>query len=107
MSQQQSGNGVLLGAIVGGAIGAVSALLLAPKTGAQLREDLSQACQTIGQKTKDIASTVGQSTRKLATAIKEETSGLADQAKESNHNVMDALSATKEDVKDELAPTGR
>ncbi len=108
MSQQQtSTNGVLLGAIVGGVIGAVTALLFAPKSGTELREDLTQACHTIGQKTKDIAATVGQSTKNLSTVLKEETSDLAEHAKEANHNVMDALSAATEEVKAEANADGR
>ncbi|CAM4323776.1 YtxH domain-containing protein [Paenibacillus alkaliterrae] len=106
MSQQQTSNGLLLGAIVGGAIGAISALLLAPKSGAKFREDLANTCQAISQKTKDIASNVGQSTKDFASTIKEEATEMVDHAKQSNQKVMDSLSTTKEDVKDELNTTG-
>jgi gas vesicle protein len=108
MSQQQSTtNGVLLGAIVGGVIGAVSALLFAPKAGSELREDLAQACQTIGQKTKDIASTVGQSTKNLSSVLKEEYNDLASHAKDANQNLRDALSTAADEVKEEANADGR
>ncbi|WP_424767402.1 YtxH domain-containing protein [Paenibacillus sp. sgz302251] len=116
MSEQQSSNGILLGAIVGGAIGAVTALLLAPKSGSALREDLASTCQTltqktkeiactIGQNTKDIASTIGQTTNNLATTVKEEAADLVDHAKQSNQNIMSAASSSKEDVKKDLTDT--
>ena len=118
MSRENSSNGVLLGAIVGGAIGAISALLFAPKSGANLREDLSNKFRTISEKTKDIAtavgqntkefaSTVGQNTKDLASSIKEEAGDLADHAKKSNQHIVDSFSSAKEDVKDGLATTGR
>ncbi|WP_141502009.1 YtxH domain-containing protein [Paenibacillus luteus] len=118
MSRENSSNGVLVGAIVGGAIGAISALLFAPKAGADLREDLSSKFRSISEKTKDIATavgqntkefatTVGQNTKDLATNIKQEAGDLVDHAKQSNQNIMDSISSAKEDVKEELATTGR
>lgn len=118
MSRENSSNGVLIGAIVGGAIGAISALLFAPKTGANLREELSNKFKAISEKTKDIAATVGhntkefaanvgQNTKDLASSIKEEAGDLADHAKKSNQHVMDSFSSAKEEIKDDLAATGR
>ncbi|MGM0883115.1 MAG: YtxH domain-containing protein [Bacillota bacterium] len=102
MPRENAGNGVLLGTLIGGAIGVVSALLLAPKSGAKLREDLSNKIQSISQKTKDIATTVGQHTKDLAGNIKDEASELVDHAKQSNQHVMDTFSSAKEDVKDDM-----
>ncbi|OBZ13562.1 YtxH domain-containing protein [Bacillus sp. FJAT-26390] len=118
MSREHSSNGVLLGAIVGGAIGAISALLFAPKSGAHLREDLSNKFKEISEKTKDIATavgqntkelaaTVGQNTKDLASNIKEEAGDLVDHAKKSNQHIMESFSSAKEDVKDGLATSGR
>lgn len=118
MTQQKTSNGLLLGALIGGAVGAISALLLAPKSGAELRDDLStklqavsektkDICSNVGQTTKELAATVGQHTKDLATNIKDETADLVEQAKKSNQNIMDSLSSSKEDVKEELASTGR
>ncbi|CAM4412729.1 gas vesicle protein [Paenibacillus endophyticus] len=118
MSRENSSNGVLVGAIVGGAIGAISALLFAPKTGTDLREDLASKFKaisdktrdiatTVGHTTKDLAATVGQNTKDLATNIKDEAGDLIDHAKQSNQTIMDNFSSKKEDVKDELATTGR
>ncbi|GKU76300.1 YtxH domain-containing protein [Paenibacillus sp. L3-i20] len=51
MSKQSGGNGILIGAVVGGVIGAATALLLAPKSGERLRADLSNQIQAIGKRT--------------------------------------------------------
>ncbi|HKB85349.1 MAG TPA: YtxH domain-containing protein [Ignavibacteriaceae bacterium] len=40
MSQEKSGKGLLLGFLAGGAVGAILALLYAPKSGRELREDI-------------------------------------------------------------------
>ena len=106
MSQENNVNSVLLGTIIGGAIGVISALLLAPKTGAELRGDLSAKFQALTEKTKDVAASVGKNTKELASTIKEEASDLVDHAKKSNQNIMDTLSSTKEEVKNELTGTG-
>ena len=107
MSHEQSNNGVLLGTIIGGAIGVISALLLAPKSGAELREDLSAKFQSISEKTKDVAASVGKNTKEVASTIKEEASELVDHAKKSNQNILNSLSSTKEDMMDDLAGNGR
>lgn len=84
MPKENTCNGMLMGTMIGGAIGAVAALLLAPKSGVQLREDLSSKFQSISKKTQDIASTVGNKATDLVSTVKEEVSELADHAKDSN-----------------------
>ena len=61
MSEQNSSNyskGFVLGAIIGGAIGAITALLLAPKSGRELREDLAMRSGEIYDKASDYFSEV-------------------------------------------------
>jgi gas vesicle protein len=45
--------GLILGTIIGGTIGAVTALLLAPKSGAELRKDIADKSHEIYDKTAD------------------------------------------------------
>ncbi len=45
--------GLLLGTIIGGAIGAITALLFAPKSGAELRKDIVNKSQDLYDKTTD------------------------------------------------------
>lgn len=46
--------GFLIGALVGGAVGAITALLLAPKSGKELREDISRKSNELMDKAQDI-----------------------------------------------------
>jgi gas vesicle protein len=50
--------GLFLGAIIGGLVGAVTALLLAPKSGAELRKDLAEKSAELYDKASDMLQTV-------------------------------------------------
>lgn len=50
-----NGKDFLLGAITGAVIGAATALLLAPKSGRELREDISEQYSNVSQKTQELA----------------------------------------------------
>jgi len=78
-NQNSSGGGFLLGAIVGGLLGAATALLLAPKAGSQLRTDLNNQYSTVSQKASDVASTLGQKTSSAISAVGEKASTLSSQ----------------------------
>ena len=45
--------GLILGTIIGGTIGAITALLLAPKSGAELRRDIAEKSHELYDKTAD------------------------------------------------------
>jgi len=60
--------GFLLGAIVGGAVGAITALLLAPKSGKELREDLSRKSSDLIDKAQDI---IGEKQTQILTGVNE------------------------------------
>ncbi|MGO4272581.1 YtxH domain-containing protein [Paenibacillus sp. TAF58] len=109
--------GLLLGLVIGGAVGAITSLLLAPKAGSELREDLSNTYRTfndktsqlasaVGQRTQDIVSTVSDKTQDIASAVSEKTKDMAnsvshqateavDKAKESKQLVAESLQAAK------------
>lgn len=54
-SSGRSAHRFVAGAVFGGTLGALSALLFAPKAGSEFREDLSDTCQDLGEKTKQFA----------------------------------------------------
>jgi gas vesicle protein len=57
MSDQQQGGygkGFLLGAVIGGAVGAVVALLFAPKSGRELRQDIADKGEELYNKASDL-----------------------------------------------------
>lgn len=108
MSNETKDSRMLMGVIIGGAIGAIAALLLTPKSGAQMREDISNTYQTICDKTKDIAaqvgsttkdivSQVGSTTKEVAETVKEEAANLTQHAKQSGQNIRDTAASAIND----------
>lgn len=90
-------NSVMVGTIVGAAVGAVGALLLAPKSGTELRKDISSACDSITSKTKAKAEDVTRRTVDVAKSIGNHASELMDKTKEvSQSAVSDIKDTTKE-----------
>jgi gas vesicle protein len=72
---------VWLGIAIGGAVGAVSAMLVAPKSGKETRENISNKYQDISDKTKEQVSNVGQKTQEVAEKVSGQISSLADRVK--------------------------
>jgi gas vesicle protein len=64
MANGQRGKDLLLGVIVGGVIGALTALLAAPKSGRELRNDITEQVNTVSEKTQQVANTVSDKTSK-------------------------------------------
>jgi Gas vesicle protein len=102
MPKENTGSGLLVGTIVGTAVGAVGALLLAPKSGVKLREDISNKFQALSQRTQELASTARDKTKDVLSSVREEASDLSEHAKKSNEHVMDAFNAAKDDVRDKV-----
>jgi len=71
----------LIGALVGGIIGAAAALFLAPKSGAELRGAVSIQATQIKDKTVDLSSTAKEKTSQLSTQLKEKSGPLVDKVK--------------------------
>lgn len=58
-----------IGTLVGGIVGSVAALLFAPKSGKELRGDISQQVQNVTEKTAEIASTITSKTQNFAKQV--------------------------------------
>ncbi len=92
-NNNMNGKDFLLGAVVGGLLGAVTALLLAPKSGKELRTDIAEGYHNVSEKTQEIAGTVGQKSQEIAKVVGEQTSEWTGKAKETvNHVVSDIKS---------------
>jgi gas vesicle protein len=87
------GKDLLTGAVVGGLLGAVTALLFAPKSGKELRSDIANQYHQVSEKTqkvagqiteksKEVASGVGQKTQEIVRAVSEHTTEWAGKTKE-------------------------
>jgi gas vesicle protein len=111
MSTSTKSSGLLLGTIIGGAIGAASAFLLAPKTGAKLREDIATKYRVIndrmqhmaaaaGDKTQELASSVGQKTQNMASSVSDQKDKLVDKVSEVKGNITNKATDVKDNVVD-------
>lgn len=54
MTNYSENNGFLKGAVVGGVLGGIAALLLSPKSGQELRQDIMDGYSTVSDKTNDL-----------------------------------------------------
>jgi gas vesicle protein len=96
MSSNMDGKDFLMGAVVGGLLGAMAALLLAPKSGRDLRKDISDQYGTISEKTQQIASTVSEKTANIAKTATTHTTEWVDKAKEVAGTVIDEVKTWSE-----------
>lgn len=103
MSNKMNGKDFFIGAVVGGVLGAMTALLFAPKTGRELRSDLSDQYGKISEKTVEIANTVGTKTSEIAKTVGAHTGEIVEKAKVAAVSVTDEVKAWKEGRK-EAAP---
>ncbi|TXK86100.1 YtxH domain-containing protein [Paenibacillus sp. N3.4] len=96
MSNETRGKDLLIGAVVGGLLGAATALLFAPKSGRELRGDIADHAQTVSDKTVQIASTVSQKTQDVARTVGEATSDLYGKAKDAAVTVVETVRSWKD-----------
>ncbi|MFD2671779.1 YtxH domain-containing protein [Marinicrinis sediminis] len=100
-----NGNNFLLGAIVGGVIGAAVSLLVAPKAGRELRQDLTGQCQNVGSKSKELYGSVSEKGKVLYGTVSEKGKEVAGRAKELANNVATDVKSWKQ-AKNEISISG-
>ena len=71
----------VIGALVGGIVGAAAGLLLAPKSGKDLRSDVAVQAVNIKDKSADLSSTAKDKTVQLSKQIQEQSSQLVEKVK--------------------------
>ncbi|WP_202078527.1 YtxH domain-containing protein [Caldalkalibacillus salinus] len=96
-NNNMNGKDFVIGALVGGIIGAGAALLLTPKSGRDLRVDISDGYQTASQKTKEIAKNVGEKSEYFTGRVKE----VAGHVKEDFDKFKTNLQDSEEEVTEE------
>ncbi len=85
----------VVGAIIGGVVGVTTALLLAPKAGCDLRDDLYDTYNDMSERTQDMADNVSRKGQYFARGVSSQASELADRAKD----LVDALSCGVKSIK--------
>lgn len=119
-NQQDSGaysKGFIFGALIGGAVGAVTALLLAPKSGKELRRDIADKSLEVYDKASDyladvqenvgntVSDTVNEGRRRAQTIIsgaKRQAQDLLDDAENILRQAKSKAYSTKDNVQDKI-----
>jgi gas vesicle protein len=83
-----SGKSFVVGALIGSVLGAVTALLSAPKSGRELRQDIADQARNAAEKTQEIAGNVSRKTAQIARTIGGTASEWVSLAKEAADNVV-------------------
>lgn len=91
MDRPGPGRSGLLYLLIGTGIGAAAALLLAPKSGSDMRGDLSDLAQRGYDQTAD-----------LARRVKEQSSGLYDTVREKAGDILDLAGSSATDARDQV-----
>ncbi len=95
--------GFLFGALIGGAVGAITALLFAPKSGRELRADIAEKSGEICEKSKDYIQTVGATVGEKATEYygdgKEKAAQIIDAAKRQAEGIIAGAEKVFSDAK--------
>lgn len=99
-NNNMNGKDFLLGAVVGGLLGALTALLLAPKAGKELRGDIAEGYQHVSAKTGEIAATVGTKAQELATQVGATATEVAGKVKESAEQLVTEVKTWRETKKE-------
>jgi gas vesicle protein len=95
--------GMLKGAIIGGFVGAVAALLLAPKAGRELREDIKDRYIDVQDRTKQIITDVGTKTQEVVKQVGEQASEVVDKTRSAVSAAKDEVASWKDEKIAEIA----
>ena len=97
--EAESGVGsFLVGATIGALAGAVTALLLAPKSGREMREDISTQAIELKDKTIELTAVAKEKAEEFAQATKEKTDELTQAAKEKTDEITQAAKEKTDEV---------
>lgn len=96
-------HGMLKGALIGSALGAAAALLLAPKSGRELRGDIRDRYVDVQDRTKQILTDAGNKTQEMAKQIGQQAASILDKTRSAVSAVKEEVHSWKDDSKDEPA----
>jgi gas vesicle protein len=86
--KQTNGKAFVVGAIIGGVVGSIGALLFAPKAGRELRKDIAEQVDVVSEKTQEVAKSVGTKSREVAKAVTTQTSEWASKTKSAAQTIV-------------------
>ncbi|OBZ12991.1 MULTISPECIES: YtxH domain-containing protein [Bacillales] len=91
MSTRKQTKGFLLGALAGGVVGSVTALLLAPKAGKELRQDISVQAHKVSDTTVKVAGQVSDTTGRIAKQIGDQAVQIAGKTRQAASSVVSSV----------------
>lgn len=71
MTANKKNKDLMIGAVVGSVLGAITALLLAPKSGRELRNDIADGVQQVSEKTQRLAGDVAEKSKQIVSVVTE------------------------------------
>ncbi|WP_261130739.1 YtxH domain-containing protein [Bacillus sp. Marseille-Q3570] len=94
----------LIGSLIGGILGATTALLLAPKSGKELRTDLNDQAHQLKDKSSEVANLAREKSSTLAQNVSSQTSQAANKVREFSTSARDNINKwrSKENELDHL-----
>jgi len=102
---------LLIGGLIGGMIGAAAALLLAPKSGKELRSDLAsteggqyicQKANELKQKSEELTEQYKAATTEISEKVAEQYSLICENINALKQTLIDAQAEVMEEIKEEL-----
>lgn len=93
MSKKSNGTDFVVGAVIGGLIGAATALFLAPKAGKELRADLNESAsfKSLAEKGSELAEVAKEKTISLSQVVADQSNVIIDMIKEVMNQTKDSV----------------
>ena len=88
----------MIGALIGGMLGGAVALLLAPKSGKELRSDINGGAKYISDKTQEIKQTAIEKGTELAEVAKTKTNTLSEKVSKQSATILENVKNVKQKV---------
>ncbi|WP_057913264.1 YtxH domain-containing protein [Peribacillus muralis] len=85
----------MIGALIGGMIGAATALFMAPKTGKELRNDFNEQAKNITEKTEKLRQTAMEKGTVLADTAKEKTTSVTEIVSNKSSDIVNKVKSLK------------
>jgi len=102
-NQNKSSKSFIMGAIVGGIVGAVTALLLAPKSGKEMREDLNEQAAILKERSLQLKDTAVEKGNEWISLAKEKSAEIAKTVNKQSQQVVEKVKDFTQNMKADSA----
>lgn len=98
-NKNKSSKSFIMGAIVGGIVGAVTALLLAPKSGKEMREDINEQAAALKERSLQLKDTAVEKGSEWISIAKEKSSEIAKTVNKQSQQVVEKVKDFTQNIK--------